>query len=340
MKKIFIFAAVALVALCNISCSSDEEPLPTSGNVQLAPPAASSTAAAYDIPDVTSTTGQTLDAVNFTESGKAVLTIGTASGAKCMTFDSAPQKLDDNKTKYTLKDGTKDAGYIIATVKKAANAARRASGETIELEIHLTVDVPEVGSVTFDDTTDNADQLPPAAETTALNNICRTWYVELIDVTLSGDVDCTLTEYSGNLLPIAQKAQDNDAQLKYDEFKELCRSVNSIILDKTGLFSIEYQNASGTVQYYKTKADKDNKIFEPIQCDGKKSSEVCSWEWIDSTQKSFRLKFRKSDFGNKFLNEDSRISVDFNEKISYFSISTKITGNKNYTAKVVFQLHY
>ena len=339
MKKYFIFAAVALVALCNVSCSSDEEPIPVSGgtsSVTLPQPGAAATAAAFNIPDVNSTTGQTLDAVNFTESGKAVLTIGTASGSKCMTFDSAPQKLADNKTKYTLKDGTKDAGYIIATVKKAANAPRRANSETVELEIHLTVDVPEVGSVTFDDTTNNANQLPSASETTALNNICRTWYVDLIDVTLSGDVDCTITQPDGNLLPIARKAQDNDAQLEYDEFKEFCRSVESITLDKTGLFSIEYKNAQGRVEYQRTKTSK----VEYIECDGKKASEVCSWSWTDNSMNVIRLTFRKSNFGNKFLNEDSRIRVDIYGQLTYFSIATKITGNKNYNANVVFQLRY
>ena len=274
--------------------------------------------------------------MNFTESGKAVLTIGTASGAKCMTFDSAPQKLDDNKTKYTLKDGTKDAGYIIATVKKAANAARRASGETVELEIHLTVDVPEVGSVTFDDTTNDAEQISVPTSTTALDNICRTWYVKMIDVTLSGDVDCTINQGDGNLLPIAQKAQDNDAQLKYDEFKEFCRTITGITLDKTGLFSIEYQNYKGQVEY---KEKKDSKV-EYITCDGQKASEVCSWYWVDIQQNAIKLKFRKTEFGNKFLNEDSKIGVEIYEKVTYFSISTQITGNKNYTAKVVFQLRY
>jgi hypothetical protein len=342
MKKYFIFATVALVALCNVSCSSDEEPIPVSGgtsSVTLPQPEAAATAAAFDIPTttpVTSTTGQTLDAVNFTESGKAVLTIGTsATDAKYVTFDSKATKLAENKIQYDLKDGTKDVGYIIATYAAAASASRRAAG-TVTLEIHLKdIEIPEVGTVTFPKTTSSAEQVPaPATVSTSLANICRTWYVDLIDVTLSGDVDCTITQPDGNLLPIARKAQDNDAQLEYNEFKEFCRSVESVTLDKTGLFSIEYKNAQGRVEYQKTKTSK----VEYIECDGKKASEVCSWTWADNSMNVVKLTFRKSDFGNKFLNADSRIRVDIYGQLTYFSIATKITGNKNYNANVVFQL--
>ncbi len=346
MKKYFIFAAVALVALCNVSCSSDEEPIPVTGgtsSVELPQPEAAATAAAFEIPDatpVTSTTGQTLEAVNFTESGKAVLTIGTsATDAKYVTFDSQAKKLAENKIQYDLKDGTKNVGYIIATYA-AASAPRRAAG-AVTLDIHLNdIELPNENgtttTVSFSATNSTAAPIPTPTTTTALDNICRTWYIELIDVTLSGDVDCTITQGDGNLLPIAQKAQDNDAQLKLSEFKEFCRSIKGITLDKTGLFSIEYQNYKGQVEY---KEKKDGKA-EYITCDGKKASEVCSWYWADNQKNSFKLKFRKSDFGNKFLNEDSKIGVDIYGQLTYFSISTKITGNKNYTARVVFQLHY
>jgi hypothetical protein len=347
MKKYFIFAAVALVALCNVSCSSsDDEPIPVSGgtsSVTLPEPAAAATAAAFDIPEtapVVSTTGETLESVNFTESGKAILSIGTsATGAKYVTFDSKATKLAANKTRYDLKDGTKDAGYIIATAAAAASAPRRAAGDvTLEFflkDIEITNNDGTTTTVSFTEgTTTNADPLPTPTSSTSLNNICRTWFVDLIDVTLSGDVDCTITQPDGNLLPIARKAQDNDAQLEYDEFKEFCRSVESITLDKTGLFSIEYKNASGRVEYQKTKSSK----VEYIECDGKKASEVCSWYWADTSMNVIRLEFRNSDFGNKFLNEDSRIRVDIYGQLTYFSIATKITGNKNYNAIVVFQL--
>lgn len=340
MKKYFIFAAVALVALCNVSCSSDEEPIPASGgtsSVELPQPAAAATAAAFEIPAaaVTSATGEALDAVNFTESGKAILSIDTDAGMKYVTLDSKATQQSANKIRYDLTDGTKDAGYIIATA--TAVAASRGTAGSVTLEFHLkNIEIPEVGTVTFQEgTTSSAEPIAtPATVSTSLANICRTWYIDLIDVTLSGDVDCTITQNDGNLLPIARKAQDNDAQLKLSEFKEFCRSVNSITLDKTGLFSIEYQNYKGQVEYKETK---DSKV-EYITCDGKKSSEVCSWEWADNSQNVIKLKFRKSDFGNKFLNEDSRIRVDIYGQLTYFSIATKITGNKTYTANVVFQL--
>ena len=79
MKKYFIFAAVALVALCNVSCSSsDDDDEPFNPTVKYDEPAAASAATAFAIPtasqptatDGTNTTK--LQQVDITESGSTV----------------------------------------------------------------------------------------------------------------------------------------------------------------------------------------------------------------------------------------------------------------------------
>jgi hypothetical protein len=139
-----------------------------------------------------------------------------------------------------------------------------------------------------------------------LDNIARTWIIKEITMSLKGDVDCTVTEKSGNLKVLADKAQENEAGLTDEEYKELCKTVNSITLDKTGLFSIEYDEGQ---------------------------SEVCSWKWGDSSQESVLLQLRDSELGNKFLNDGSKIAVKFySTGIAHFVITTKITGTKKYDA--------
>ena len=50
-----------------------------------------------------------------------------------------------------------------------------------------------------------------------------------------GCVGETITEKSGNLKPLADKAQDNNAGLTDDEYNELCKAILGITLDKAGI---------------------------------------------------------------------------------------------------------
>ena len=108
MKKYFIFAAVALVALCNVSCSSsDDDDEPFNPTVKYDEPAAASAATAFAIPtasqptatDGTNTTK--LQQVDITESGKTVVKVDFNGSAKYLTFDSKYSK-EGNKEIYKL----------------------------------------------------------------------------------------------------------------------------------------------------------------------------------------------------------------------------------------------
>lgn len=343
MKKyLFYFSAIAAVALCNISCSSsddDDDPIITP-SVVLEEPATANEAVAYTIPEASqpqSATGENyLEGVNITESGKTVLKVNTAQGVKYVTFDTTIKK-EGNKTIYTLTKDGKQAGTIV----KVDAAASRTRGTSVgDLIIDLVFEIPGVeGTVTFTSTVSDAQEVNEIASSVNLTNIARTWKVQEMSMSLKGDVDCTVLEKSNNLMPLAEKAQENDAQLTEDEYRELCKTIVGITLDKTGLFSIEYKNASGKIKYYYTKADADKGNFKYIECDGKTDSEACKWSWANAnTQDVLKISSEKdTDFGNKFLNDDSRIGVKFYENgIAHFTITTKITGNKNYDATIDF----
>ena len=138
-----------------------------------------------------------------------------------------------------------------------------------------------------------------------------------MNITLEGDVDLAMTENSGNLKRFADEAQKQGADLTADELAELDKTFKSISLDKNGLFSIEYYE------------NKDNSV----------SSEACTWSWTDEAAQKLKLKLRDgSDFGNKFLSDDTTIKADFNPTGATFTLNTEIKGSKNYKATVTIVL--
>jgi hypothetical protein len=343
-KSIFFYAALVAVALCNVSCSSsddDDDPI-TDTTVLIPEPETASQAFAFEIPTASqpeSTTGEKLKAVNITESAKAVLKIGTTDGDKFLTFDS---KFDASTNTYNLSKDGKAAGTIKKLGSSAAAPQRRAQivigNVVITLNFEMTNGSGATTTVNFPQQTVNnavAPSNPQPAAGSNLSNIARTWIVSEMAMTLDGDVDCTVLEAGSNLIELAKKAQENDAQLEMDEYKELCRSILGLTIDKSGQFSIEYKNASGRVEYFKKPGDK----VTYIECDGRVETEACTWNWASSDQQSIKIDTRDGDFGNKFLSDKSTIGVKFyTSGIAHLVIYTKITGSKNYNAYVDFTL--
>ena len=335
-KSFFFYAALATVALCTVSCSSDDGDEPISNTTVVIPvPETATQALAFEIPvgsQPQTTTGEKLKAVNITESAKAILNVSTSNGDKFLTFDSKYDK--DTKT-YTLSKDNKKAGTI-KRIGMASAPQRRAitiGNMVIELSFEFDGNTLTFPSTTVNNATAPANPQPAAGDN--LSNIARTWTVSEITMTLDGDVDCTVLEKGNNLLNLAQKAQENDAQLTMDEYKELCRSIKSLTIDKSGQFSIEYKNATGRVPYYQN----PNAKVEYIECDGRVETEACKWNWASSDQTSIKIDTKDSDFGNKFLSDKSTIGVKFySTGIAHVTIYTKITGSKNYNAYVDFTL--
>ena len=156
-----------------------------------------------------------------------------------------------------------------------------------------------------------------AAATTATTNICRTWTVVQMNITLDGDVDLAMTETSGNMKRFADEAQKQGADLTDDELAELNKTFKSISLDKNGLLSIEYYENS----------------------DKSVSSQACSWSWTDEAVQKLQLRKRDgSTFGNKFLSDDTNIKADFNPTGATFTLDTEIKGSKNYKVTLTIVL--
>ena len=317
MKKIlFFYAMAACVAISNVSCGAEDDNsgLPPAGTVITLPePAAASQAAAYVFETATenavkSDTGDVLlKGINFTESGKAVIEVLANGAAKFVTYNATLANGE-----YTLTD---DSGKVVGTVTESTSRGTTAGS----LNIDITISIPGVGVVTFNPASpaDVQKVVETISATPITTSICRTWTVVQMNITLDGDVDLAMTENSGNLKRFADEAQKQGADLTDDELAELNKTFKGISLDKNGLFSIEYYENS------------DKSI----------SSQACSWSWTDEAAQKLQLKMRDgSDFGNKFLTDNTTIKADFNPTGATFTLNTDIKGSKNYKATVTIVL--
>lgn len=307
----------ACVAMSSVSCGADDDNdgLPPAGTIMNLPePPAASQAAAYvfetSAADAVKAEGSDLilKGINFTESGKAVIEVLDNGSAKFVTYDAL---LADGV--YTLKDAS---GKNIGTVTESAS---RAGVSETSIDIDITITVPGYGVVTFRPASPAAVQkfVETVSASTSTVNICRTWTVVQMNITLDGDVDLVMTETGGNMKRFADEAQKQGANLTADELAELNKTFKGITLDKNGLFSIEYiENGDNSV-----------------------TSQACSWSWTDEANQKLRLRKRDgSDFGNKFLSDDTAIKADFNPTGATFTLNTKITGSKNYNVTLTIVL--
>ena len=337
-KSIFFYAALATVALCTVSCSSDDDSAPYVPQAAVIPePPTAKAATAFTIPATKQPTatvsGKTakVEEVNIAESGKTVVKVDVDGKAKYLTFDSKFEK-QGNKSIYTLTKAGVNKGTIEIT-DLLVSARKHGAAATANLKITLKLEIPDDNGVVTTFNVDKADSQADKVEETVTAgqntvNICRTWVIEKMTLTLKDNkvpgkskiTDFTLDQNDGNLKPLADKAQDNNAGLTDDEYKELCKAILGITLDKAGKLSIEYSNGL---------------------------TDACKWEWKNSEQTAVQLKTEKGeDFGNKFLNEKSRITVmfwpvsaEYPNGLAHFIITTTVdTDSKNYDATIDFQV--
>ena len=307
MKKyLFFYAVAACVAISSVSCGSDDEDyLPPKTSVTLTEPEYASQAATFEISGnaVQASSGKAyLSSLSFTESGKAIIEVASGEGRKYVTCNV---KIDGNT--YTITD---DSGKTVGTVRSSSTR----SSETSSLIINITVTIPGLGSLTFntDNPVDALKKVETISDSNNTSNIARTWYISNMNIVLEGDIALSKIEHSGNLKVFADAAEEAGAGLTADEYKALSKTIKSVTLDKNGLFSLEYTDGG---------------------------SEVCTWLWANTDQTKVNLKLRDgSEFGNKFLSDGSNITVDFTPTGCAFSLTTKITGSKTYTATLTIVL--
>ena len=285
MKKTFILIAVAaLTALSFTACGSDDaDYVPPTYNVELPLPGNAANAVAFEEIKGMTTAGKKLAGITFTEDGNAIAEVDGKFVAGTYTYAAGT---------YTL------AGNIRGTVKD--DTTKGTSTENANLSINITVTI-DGQTYTFNGNAQADRETATELLTNVdLNNICRSWTVKNMSLSLSGDVSMMKTYENGDLSQLGVDANEN---------------VNKTVL------SIEFT--------------KSMKLFLTYKENGKEVTQCASW--TSSDFKEFLVK--EISEANKFIDQNSTIQVVFNNAggctITFF---TTIKGSKNYDAQLIINL--
>lgn len=300
IKNFFYFAMAACVALTTFTaCGDDNEESTVNYTKQKYEDQTASYKIAKDAVEAVIVTTPSddlklsLTGVNFTESGKAIFetTRTYSDGAtklKYTTYD-----VDINGDTYTIKDSGKTIGTIKAQKTKATD---------INLTISVTIYVEGVGNVTFN--TDDPVSAAVVMASVTSGNICRTWYIERMKLTLDFDskTDVSSEVYNGKLTEFLELAENNDVKLSDKDREQLNKEIKSLTIDKYGLFTLAYSDGG---------------------------SDAASWSWNSSDLSSLSIKLKDFEMGNKFLENNSKIIVQYpsNDKLILI-LSTRLEDDK------------
>ena len=296
MKKTFILIAVAaLTALSFTACGSDDaDYVPPTYNVELPLPENAANAVAFEEIKGMTTAGKKLAGITFTEDGNAIAEVDGKFVAGTYTYAAGT---------YTL------AGNIRGTVNDVTT--KGTSTENANLSINITVTI-DGQTYTFNGNAQADRETAIELLTNVdLNNICRSWTVKNMSLSLSGDVSMMKTYESGDLSQLGVDANENGANLTADELAELNKTVLSIEFTKSMKLFLTYREKGQNV----------------TQCAS----------WTSSDFKEFLVK--EISEANKFIDQNSTIQVVFNNAggctITFF---TTIKGSKNYDAQLIINL--
>ena len=292
MKKNFIYLAMAAcVALCNLSCSGSDDDGGSQNPINPLEYASKAVAFQLSDGDVTATAGSgaSLTALNFTEAGKAIIEITENGKKKFVTYNV---KIEGNT--YTI---TNDNGQQIGVV--TSDVTRGTKPATINVNITVTIN-----GVTYVFNTNSVEADMQYATMTGgdnLVNIARTWKVRNMKLTLESDdttfPSLSMTENSGKLSAFVNEVKKRDTGFSNEDIDKLNKEIKSVTLDQTGMFDIEYT-------------------------DGR--SDVATWRWANGNYSNIALELKDSEAGNRFIQDNTKITVAFNGGLCRFTLVTTI----------------
>ena len=324
MKKFFYYAFAVMTAMCMTACSSDDDDnggsqkqevnLPTPKNVENAaqyvlttPKVAVGVEEDSDAPQL-----QTID---ITESCELLLELRHPISKQIQYFK---EKATLNGNVYTV-----NGQNVKGTVKVLGDAARATRSGTTNLEVNLEVKYTEteVYKYTTDDgTTITTIVEKPLTADEALARLSRTWNILGVILKLdSEDVDVSERwEAKNGVLnletTVLKEALDQGVGLTAEEQNDLKKIVKGIIITGSGkrLFSLDYTNAH---------------------------PDVATWEWADASKTKISIKLRDGKMGNKFIQDASQISFDFNGDRCNMKMVTTFNdnGGKKWDVELIVQ---
>jgi hypothetical protein len=273
----------ACVALCTLSCGSDDDDDAAGrADAHYTPQKYEAEATAFQLtgenaPSVTvGDETVSLTEMHFTESGKAIFETTHQRGLK-KTVKYTTYDVEISGDTYTVKDGSN----VIGTIKKVSTRS------TVEAQITISNLKLKIDNQTY-----NYNLASPIAAIQLMatlkdNNLIRTWNVKRMKLTLSNPDASTITpnkDYSaGDLGAFLALAKNQGLKLSDNDYKTLARVIESVTIDKCGLFTFTYTDGY---------------------------NDAAKWEWLP-TSNTFTIELKDLEMGHKFLKAETKVEVEY-----------------------------
>lgn len=282
MKKNFFYFAMALcVALCTVSCGSDDD---GDSAPSYTPQKYEKEATAFTLGNNVASVTQgnetiSITGLNFTESGKAIIETTHMKESKT-TVKYSTYDAEINGNEYIIKDGANKIGTVVN------NGTRSSEGVEITINITLSFDGVPV-TIKPANAVKAVHMLEVIAASQGLTNITRTWQVERMKLTLDfdDDQDFSTEVTGGSLKPFQDLAKEHNIILTEKDRTALNRTIVGLTLDKFGLFTVTYSD---------------------------KFNDAAQWSWaVGSNDSKIKITLKDEEMGNKFLNSNANIDVKY-----------------------------
>lgn len=311
-KNFFYYAMAACVALCTLSCGSDDDDDDAGrADAHYTPQKYEAEATAYQLtgenaPSVTvGDETVSLTEIHFTESGKAIFETthrGLKKTVKYTTYD-----VEISGDTYTVKDGSN----VIGTIKKVSTRS------TVEAQITISNLTLKIGNQTVKYNLASPIAAIQLMATLKDNNLARTWKIKRMKLTMTDPDASTITpnkDYSaaGDLRAFLALAKNLKLKLGPKDEETLARVIESITIDKCGLFTFTYSDGY---------------------------NDAAKWNWMPNYTNKFTMDLIDSEMGHKFLKAKTEVDVEYsaNDEI-ILTLNVKLEED-NCNATVVVTLN-
>lgn len=301
-KNIFYFLMMACMVLISAACSNDDGDALPDYTAKLNEPQYAAEAMALTGLNISpeGASAPKLTGIHFTESGEVVIELDNGEEYIVSSIES----VEDGT--YTLAG---NQGSVTVTINGTLSSNSKAAKMTIDLSIRTSDMSPNDPPLRYQATNVNVTSTTGSDNSEAMNNLCRTWIVQGMVIDLKGDVTAFREFDGGNLYELATYANEKGAELNSDEMEELDRNIQSVIIEKTGLMTFNYSN---------------------------RTPDAAAWSWKNDG--TIKLTLKNSEMGNKYLNDNTIISVTYKDNRCVLRLNTSITDGKNYDAVLTFRL--
>lgn len=316
-KKLLLFAFATITAICLTACSSDDDndngSKENAVNLPVPPNAENAKQFQLDNPKAplnADTDDPELRTIDITESNDLLLELRHPVSRDIIYV----------KGKVTLKDNQYllSGDRVKGTIKYAGSQSRltRAGEKGIIIDIEVTfADVTFIYK-TVDGKQEAVKEITPITGDQAVDRLSRTWNILGVILDLKGETNAFESWEAKNGVfdletTVLKTALDRNVSLTEDEKNELRKKLQGITVTKSGLFTLNY--TSGSV-------------------------DAASWQWTDTSKKSFRITLKDGKMGNKFIQNASLITVEFNGDRCNMKLTTTFTDNSNKTWNAIVTL--